>query len=578
MDTLVPTSSSQSFLQDYRYAKQLMKKTTRGKNPDWYRDAFSLQHQLHLFNEGESYKVFYRDVQSQKWAEAPRLKDDHSDEGLLKNYVSRLKSELLPRTCRSLGIVLHIDQEASVFNFPIQDWDTFEEGATLESLIRDSPSLVLQDRTLSEESMSFRAYPTPGSPAAETTGTAIATGRKGENLLKAFRALGNELNFPIQTCALSSPLLLLSRLPRTLEAQEKPFCTMLRYEDFSFFGFYTAMGELILLKSVKHAEGQLPHSLESTLITTASSVELAELTLNVFDCRRQITVPLEQELATVLFSVDYQIFMPPESEGVQLFIELKTFEISDNNPSLSFAETETFGETLDEKYHLQDFLSPLQEEVAALPGALDMKILRLGRVATGLGIAACLGFAAYVGLDYFKKTSQESWEKGNVALQQSQPLTQRLNKIRNTEQYLADRSKGWQALELAINLFPLDQSVQFNSVNYQSESEAAANAQTAGIIRTWTIEGLASEKMTDTLVQLNSQEGIEKVFELVKEKTGATAFDLAQSTRNVLVNMDLEENSATASGSSQGYEYKFNLKITQRIEAGDSLSLPLTKI
>ena len=312
------------FLKDYAYARSLLKDTSRGKNPDWYRDAHLLSYQIHLFESGSRYQAYFWSDADEAWINLNPV-SAKADASSLEEYMAYLQAEVLPAHCRSLGVVLHLNHEASVFEFPIQDWSTIQPGASLRDLIREDPASVLQDRTLSNESLSFQVFPTPASPQVASSGCAVATSRRGESILRAFRELGNETNFPIRTIGLSSPLLLLSRLPRTLGPQEKAFCVMLRFEDFSFFGFYSAEGELILLKSIKHNGKQLPHNLESTFSTTAASVELADWKLLVFDCRLIREPSLEDELGTLLFSLEYQVFMPPATEGDLLPIELSTF-------------------------------------------------------------------------------------------------------------------------------------------------------------------------------------------------------------------------------------------------------------
>ncbi|MGJ8725559.1 MAG: hypothetical protein ACSHYB_13455 [Roseibacillus sp.] len=576
--------SAPHFLKDYAYARSLLKDTSRGKNPDWYRDAHLLPHQVHLFESGSRYLAYFWSEAENKWANLTPL-PTKADSSVLEEYISYLQLEVLPTSCRSLGVVLHLNQEASVFEFPIQDWNEIQPGATLRDLIREDPASVLQDRTLSNESLSFQVFPTPASPQVANAGCAVATSRRGETILQEFRNLGNRSNFPIRTIGLSSPLLLLSRLPRTLGPQEKAFCTMLRFEEFSFFGFYSAEGELILLKSIKHTGKQLPHSLESTFATTAASVELAEWKLQVFDCRVNREPSLETELAGILFSLEYQVFVPPvATDGESIPIELSTFQIEDDNAGLAFSETETFGANIADGYHLQDFLSPTQDELELIPGAVDMKILRIGRILARVGVAACVLFGAFVAFTSFKKTSSPVWKDGEKASSATLALSNDLSKVRTTEKYLADRSKGWVTLELFSSLFPLDGSVKFESADHRASAEQASTAKlgTVGLVKKWTITGFAREEATANLVKLNTQAGMGEVFSTVRQTTGNSSFDLKKNTRSLLVNLDLSENSSFKSdapkSSGSSYPYKFSLEITQRIEAGDPLAVPLTKL
>ncbi|GHC40739.1 hypothetical protein [Roseibacillus persicicus] len=571
-----------NLLKDYGYARSLLKNTSRGKNPDWYRDAHLLSSRLHLFESGENYLAYFWNETAAKWVSVKSIPLS-ADAEALEEYIQYLRSEVFPGSCRSLGVVLHLNQEASVFDFPQQEWEELHQTSLRELILHD-PALVLQDRTLSSETMSFRVYPTPASPQVTTSGSAVATSRRGEELLREFREIGNRSNFPIRTAGISSPLLLLSRLPRTLGPQEKAFCIMLRFEDFSFFGFYSAQGELILLRSIKHTAKQLPHSLESTLATTAASVELADLGLKVFDCRLTPGQPLDEELSALLFNLNYQVFLPPSSEEMALPIELSTFQIEDDNPELAFAETETFGTTIAEGYHLQDFLSASAEELDRMPGAADMKLLRIGRLVTRLGIAACVLFGAFTVATSFMKMSSPDWKQGKKTTSQAAVLSRDLKKVKATERFLADRSKGWVTLELFARLFPLDGTVQFSDAEHVASAESVTSKKVvaAGLVKKWTISGFAMEEATNSLVRLNTQEGMGDVFNVVKETTGNSAFDLSQKTRNLMVNLDLSENPnfsrAAEPSTEQSFPYKFSLQITQRIEAADNLAVPITKL
>ena len=571
------------FLKDYAHARSLLKDTSRGKNPDWYRDAHLLSHQIHLFESGSRYQVFSWSDAEEEWINLHPI-SAKADAAALEEYMTYLQTEVLPANCRSLGVILHLNQEASVFEFPNQDWNEIQPGASLRDLIREDPASVLQDRTLSNETLSFQVFPTPASPQIDTAGCAVATSRRGESILRGFRELGNESNFPIRTVGLSSPLLLLSRLPRTLGVQEKAFCVMLRFEEFSFFGFYSAEGELILLKSIKHSGKQLPHSLESTFSTTAASVELADWKLLVFDCRTIREPSLETELAGLLFSLEYEVFMPPTSENATLPIELSTYQIEDDNPGLAFAETETFGTTIQEGYHLQDFLNPNSEELDEIPGAVDMKLLRIGRIVTRVGLAACVLFGAYVGYASYQKTSSDEWAEGEKASSVTQTLSSELSKAKATEKFLADRSKGWVTLELFSNLFPVDGMVKFEKAEHKAVAEQTATGSTGsvGIVKKWNVKGFAQEAATAHLVRLNTQKGMEGVFSEVQKNTGNSAFDLSKNTRSLLVNLDLSENPRFSlnapKGDDDSFPYKFTLEVTQRIEAGDPLAVPIAKL
>lgn len=576
--------ASPHFFKDFLHARKLMKTTSRGKNPDWYRDAISLSHQLHLFAGVTEYRAFYKDFSEEgQWKEAATIPNNF-DEDVLEQYLNEFRSEYLSRSTRSLGVVLHLNKDASVFEFPEQDWEEEYPGLSVDEVIKIDPSAVLQDRTLSAEDMTFRVYPVPASPQADISRVAVASNRHGENLLAAFRELGSNSNFPIRTQALSSPLLLLSRLPRTFGPQETAFCTLLRYDSFSFCSFFDTEGELILLRSLRHSQGELPPNLETVLATTAASVEISEMTVKAFDCRLTTPVPLEDELSRLLFQLPFQVFLPPTDQNSEQYIELSVYEVTDDNPGLGFGETETFGTTISEGYHLQDFFSPSQAELASLPGVADMKILRLGRGLGRIGLAACLGFAAYVGIINFKKTSSAEWKSNANGAKNSTNLTAEISKLTQTEKLLSERSKGWVAMELCARLFPSDGSVQFSSAEYSAVGDSGfPQGGAKGFSKKWVIRGLATQSATQgALSRVNSQEGMAEVFEKVRIETGSNSMDMSPNSRNLSVNLNLSENPnyepSAPQGSDQFFAYTFDLDLTQRIEASDPLSVPTSKL
>ena len=580
-----PTQPS-NILKDYSYARFLLKKTSRGKNPDWYREAIRLDHQLHLFPNPLGYEAFLRTPAEEKWLSAPEIPMQINEEQM-SNYLNTLRSDFLPRGSRSLGIILHLQKDASVFEFPLPAFEEGGEQEDVRSLIETSPAEVLQDRTLTESQMSFRVFPTPAFPRVEQTGFAVAVSQEGSKLLQSFRAAGDELNFPVRTTGLSSPLLLLSKLPRTIGLQTEPFCVMLTFEEFSFLGFYSESGELILIRSIKHIEGKIPQNLENVISTTAASVELASLQVKVFDCRRRSEISLETELSHLLYIIPFALFQPSGAEEQDVPIELKAWLIEDASPDLAYSETETFGSILSEGYHLQDYLPSTKEELFSIPDSADMKILRVGRLATRVGLVASLALGGVLALSAFTKMRSPDWEVTASVKNEVAKYNQNLEKARLTEQMLGARSKAWVSMELFSRLFPLDGSVQFSSSSHEvvPNSAGRGNQQSSGalgMVKEWRILGYANEQGTKSLTKLESVAEMEKVFEATKEATASNVMQVLGNNRSLTVKLDLSVNSNYSEGalerSPESFPYEFILHITQRIENADPLAIPTGKI
>jgi hypothetical protein len=574
-----------SLVTNFKFARTLLKETSRGKNPDWYREAIVLDQQLHLFESTQGFVTFLLDRKSQETFSLKTLPLD-PDAETLASYFDYLEAEVLPPKARSLGVILHLRSEASVFEFPLPEGEDVDIKA-LQQKIATSPAEVLKDRTVGERNLSIRIFPTPAAPHAQDFGTAVAMTSRGADLLATFRELGRERNFPIRTHGLGSPMILMARLPRTFGEQEEPFCVMLHYRALSFFGFFTAEGELILLRSLKHVGEKLPHNLESILATTAASIELPTFALKVFDCRFHPETSLESELSGLLLNIPYEMGSVPQvvAEGTEpLSPELASYLISDDDPALAFAETETFGRNIAAGYHLQNFLWVPQHEIDALPGAVDMKLLRVGRLLTRTGLAACLLLALFAAFTIFRQTTSVEWKSAGSGKAQAATVAKELNTARAKEKLLADRSKGWVAMEVFSRLFPGEAAVQFDSANYKVSTTNGDEAKgaTAGLVRSWTVEGFARESAIDTLVKLNSLEGMTTVFEEVEAATVSGSVDLSPATRNLMVDMKFSENKSFDSRAPRdaptSFRNQFTLDIKQRIEKGDSLALPVTQL
>ena len=571
----------EGFFGKYRKCCRLARASSRGRNPAWYQDVSSLGHQIHFYEVGNQYFAFYFNVSAGTWVTVSPVSSTADDEAL-QQYLDYIRSEVLPPKTKSLGFMIHLNQEVSVFEFPLSHWEDEGGVAAVRDLIHTDPGQVLQDRTLSADKNSFRVYPTPASPSVETTGCAIATATRGEDFLKRLRDLGVEANFPIRTLGLCSPLLLMARLPRTFGNQDKPFCTMLRFEDFSFFGFFTGAGELILLRSVRNTNKKLPHNLESNLLASAAAVEISELEVKAFDCRIQQEESLEDELSGILFNCVFQTFVPPTQSEITLPPELSVFQIEDSNEGLSFSETETFGQTIDDNYHLQDFLPPSSVEVEALPSGFDMKLFRLGRLMKFAGGLAVMSFMAWTFLGILKVRKNADFSQEIQSVPDIAALTQKLGKLRSTESYLIPRSRAWVNMELISQMFENDGSVMLSEVEHTAAPARGGLATAKSPIeKTWTISGLANTQALSRFDTLNTQEGMKEVFKRASEVTNDESLDPSPNSRNLFIVLELDRRSsevALSDGSTRYFTHKFTIKIRQTFSAADKIALPKNKI
>ena len=141
METDTYTEDTPNLLKDFAKARRLMKHSSRGKNPDWYRRVIDLDCQLHLFASLSGYRSFLKTSSEEEWQEITQIPSSAGEE-FLSQFVDEIRNSYLPRGARSLGVILHLNSDASVFEFPLQDWEAEYNGQTLEQLIIDDPGTV----------------------------------------------------------------------------------------------------------------------------------------------------------------------------------------------------------------------------------------------------------------------------------------------------------------------------------------------------------------------------------------------------------------------------------------------------
>lgn len=581
MDALVPPaqlSAWQRFLQ----ARRLHRETTRSKNVDWYRDALELECQLHLFLEGEEISeahICFGKEGRKNWVRVstPSLQASEEEIG---EYISEIRGEFNGKP-RSLAVILHLADEFAISELARAN-ECPEDLKALSNQLINTPQEVLEDHSISVDELSFRLLPYPGAQSGQLFGCAITISRKCQAYLRQIRAISETLNFPIRTCALSAPLVALAALPQLAsQLPSQPFSIFFSYSAFSVIAFFTAEGELVMLRSVRHHAGGAPPHVGRIMQTMAAALELPEPLVYILPLSREETNHGLPELpgAAILNWRESSWFdpeVPLEFQGPSSLL------IDEEGEGL--AASETFRGMAEQKWVTQDFLPATPEETELYPSQTEMKILRYGSAALRVGVAALVLFLGWTGIRAIRIINDEAWHQtGEVSREGNKILSSEIRRYEQWSSLLADRSKAWVSMELVNQIFPDPESVILSEANHRVRPEVVNEKdKKAGVVKEWTINGVSNAEALNHLTVISTTEGMGKVFEVVRKHTGDESLRTDLPSRTLLVNLLTSENKRFkldgGTKPEERFAHNFRLTITQRITAEDPIAIPITAV
>ncbi len=578
MDSLVhPTQLSvwQRFLQ----ARRLHRETARSKNPDWYCEALELECQLHLFLEGDDIseaQICSGKDPRKNWiqVEAPSLQASEEE---LQEFITGIRGKF-QGTPRSLGVVLHLADEFAISELARAN-ERPEDLGVLSAQLTNAPKEVLEDHSISMEELSFRLFPYAGARAGQLFGSAITISRKHQSYLQQVRRIGESMNFPIRTCALSAPLVALAALPQLAnQLPSQPFSIFFSYSTFSVIAFFTADGDLVMLRSVRHHAGGAPPHVGRIIQTMAAALELPEPLVFILPLSREEKNSSLPDLPNAVIlnwreSAWFNSEVPLEFQGPS------SLQAGDKGEGLGASET--FRGMATERWASQDFLPPTLEETELYPSQAEMKILRYGGVALRVGAAALALFVGWTGIRTFKIINDEAWHQtGEVSREGNKVLASEIRRYEQWNSFLADRSKAWVSMELVNQLFPDPESVILSDANHRVRPELADDKdKKAGVVKEWIISGVSNTEAINHLTTIGTTEGMSKVFQAVCKHTGDESLRMDLPSRSLLVNLLTTENKrykpVGGSKPEERLPHNFRLTITQRITAEDPIAIPV---
>ncbi|MBB81147.1 MAG: hypothetical protein CMN02_09175 [Roseibacillus sp.] len=566
----------QRFLQ----ARRLHRETTRSRSLDWYREALDLECQLHLFLDeediSEAHVCFGRE-ERKTWARvaAPSLQAGEQE---VIEYLAGIRSHFDSRM-KSLGVILHVADEFAISDLARAN-ECPEDLCDLSEKLVNEPKTVLEDHSDSVEDLSFRLFPYPGAKPGQQFGSAITISRRCQAYLRQIRSVGQALNFPIRTCALSAPLVTLAALPRL--AQELPsgsFAFFFSYSSFSVIAFFTGGRELVMLRSVRHHEGITPSHVGRIVQTMAAALELPDPPIYTLPLSRSEKDSAAPELPGAVV-VDWRKNGWFDS-GVPLEFQGPS-SLAFRNEEGAARDVRTFQGMTESGWATQDFLPESRDEVELFPSRTEMKILRLGSATLRLGVAAVVLFLGWTGVRSLKIISDESWHQtGEVSREGNKVLSSEIRRYEQWSSLLADRSKAWVSMELVNQLFPDPESVILSEASHRVRPEVAQNKDTsAGVVKDWTISGFSDTDALNHLTVISTTEGMGKVFDSIHLQTGNESFRTDLGSRTLLVNLLTSENKRfkplIGKKPEERFAHNFRLTITQRITAEDPIAIPIT--
>lgn len=580
--------ASLNVLQQYRQACHVMKRTSRASNPAWYQDALALEYQLHIRCDGESFSTHYFQKSTHAWTPGPKM-----DDAVLRDlekaaaFTREILAQARSKGANSLGVVVHIANEFATTELK-PEFDNPAMLADLREAAINDPTSILDDSSVPVEQASWRVVPYPAK-GGEAIATALIVSRQIAPFLDVIRETGESQNFPLITHALSAPLVAFTALGSiTAPTEGKPFIGILQYPWFTVVGFFNGQGELKLIRTMQHRGRKRVTNFRHALNTTNVSLELIDPDVLIMPLGENVDHMLGSDLQISMPDSRIETVQPPADFGDLPRWCMEPWLAANAEDRPNRLDCETMRLLQEEKWALQNFL-PVPQEVAELyPTLLEMRMLRVFKLARVALFFIALGGIAWLGYTYTNARQQPEWSFNEMEATMLKNQLASLNKERAQAEHwhnlLADRSKAWVAMEDLVRMFPENSGVKVGTYQYMVRPETAPRQTAAGFVREWRITGLARPDGAARLNDLNTREGISTHFAEVARLTGNQAYRPDEVTRNIVVSVRTQENrqfrSATpqdfATNADNSYPFTFDLTISQRFEPGDPLALKVT--
>lgn len=573
-------------LQQYRQASQILRKTSRAKNPAWYLHPLELDFQLHIRSDGAGITAFLHDRRENLWAPGPPLEEQHLlDPDAITAYTTAALEHVRSAGGTALGVVLHVADEFSLTEIKPELHDREMLGQLRQQAI-DDPASVLADFIQADQS-SWRLLPY-FSPASHSIATAVTVSRRHAPALDALRALGEKEDFPVVTCALSSPLIALLGIHGNVKrTPERPAVAILQYTSFTVIAFLDGNSDLMLLRTQLHRGLHRPPNFRHTIATALASLEIDAPDIFVFPLGREVDRTLPADLGPVFPTSHIEEVAVPGAGVVpawcaECLISTQALDPVEDLPG------STFRVFREDRWALQDFLPAPKEVAQIFPTKQEISLLRFLRIARAVAAVVALAAIGWLVFGMFQIINTPEWTfeptEADATKMRLMTLNAERTKIEHWDAMLEDRSKGWTAMESLVRLFPENSGILIRSFDYNARPDNTPGQARVGMTREWKIDGMTQEQGRQLLNSLNSREGISARFNEIAAVTGNPTFRTDIGTRSLMVSVRTSENSAYRQGTvlagpnaDATYPFTFTLEITQRFEATDPTAVLTAK-
>lgn len=620
--------------QTYRQAKTLLKQTSRASNADWYRDAYELDRQWHLWIDGARVESAVFDRRSGEWFKGPvpvlpkdtgrsagteksvsseavvgmheNLNQDQfeavfasfEEEDLKRLHIALselVKSKDYGGKVKSLGLVIHVAEEFGLADLA-PEYSMDDDFESLRDLLSVDPVEALGDHTIDRLAQSWNLLPYWGITEGERRCVAVQISRKYQPLIEELKNYSRTRNIPIQTAVVSAPLEALRMVPFLLDpadTSKNGNIFVFNYQRFSALAVLNPAGELVMMRSLPHRPGQ-PHAnrLGEVLVNTAASVGLDDPLVSIV-----LMSPVGQEALTTELGAFFSGRPPmniglvdpyeieeltriPESRVEMLLGDSASIEKLSEEAPLKDSNTI---QQLAESWALQDFLGPNETDKGIYPAQKDLKMLRFFGYGKFLVLGVLSILIAATAFNYIRTITTDAWRLDDSEAGQAAAVVEKKKQDRDRVNYwenvMARRSEGWLVMEVLLQLFEPGSGLIVSECTYEAEGKQDdQKARKLAFQRQWVVKGYARSEGSAMLAKLSSNTYLKEKFEGLSKEFGVESLLLDTDTRTLDVSMmqrqnPMPPNSRFPASVARHFRTSFEITITQEFSEEDALAL-----
>ncbi len=595
-------------LKVYLQTKQILKNTSRAKNPDWYKTAGEINLQWHIWVGSFSISSGIYNMLLNQWFDGPDLppisfdQDDHGkptglDETSRNGVHDLLRRILATREfgekAKSIGIILHLADSVRVRDLA-PDFSTDSDLHGLNELLTTAPEVALGDESLDHDEGMWRLLPLPGAAEGARRSLAVQVSAQYRLIVEEFREYGTLRNLPVIVNVHSAPLEAMSVISKILpEIDHKNGVFLFHYESFTFLFATGPRKELLLVRPLLHRSGQhlTPAEITDVIKNTGALLNIRAPTITYISMAGMPVVQIneilsgfrEEHASTTIHAInsrELEFLASIPDRRLEFWIASHTPLAADLAPPVTFS-------ALRKDWAIQDFYGLARSEAVLIPSRSDLRLLQGSRWIQRVAVLVVLAFAGWTGADFIAKMRSDAWELDSVVAFSMENNVATLTKERREWDHwsnlLAKRSEGWLALESLLELFPDNAGVILKEVGYRVEAayDVKEASKKLGLKRVWSLSGYANPEVATELPTLGSRTRMAELLNQMSEENYADYLSVKEDTRDVQVTLQQKQGAMPPSFEfptkvSRHFRTAFELGITQSLSAEDSLAITIS--